>query len=227
MARAPPNWSAARRSACGHGRAADYGLRWCRAAVQPPTLLSEPRWACPTNTPLPYGPDGPIKNHLPRPTAAPSGPQEYDTEYYVEWEQEYAALGGPPFPAPTPYIKQRVSVRLRPDRQSAARCGCDGCHAKPPASPTATDQLYVLSTTWHNRGAPLVIEPVRQLVITAIQQPSGGQLGGIWTASQQALELATQHGVAGSAHRRQPGQHDPGGGNHHGPPPHSRAPQRG
>lgn len=163
-------------------------------AVQPPTLVSEPRWACPTNTPLPYGPDGPIKNQVPRPTAVPSGPEEFDTEYYAEWEQEYGALGGPPFPAPTPYTRSGYQygfgqiVNLRPDVDvtvvTEATPYTDG-----------DNQLYVLSATWQNRGAPLVIEPVRQLVISAIQQPSGGQLGGLWTASTQALALATAHGV--------------------------------
>ena len=138
--------------------------------------------------------DGPIKNQVPRPTAVPSGPEEYDTEYYAEWEQEYAALGGPPFPPPTPYVKSGYQygfgqiVNLRPDVDVTVATEATGVT-------DGADQLYVLSATWHNRGAPLIIEPIRQLVITAIQQPSGGQLGGIWTASQQALELATAHGV--------------------------------
>src|SRR5262245_55034983 len=64
---------------------------------------SPPRWACPSPTPQPWGPAGPIKDRIALPTAVPSGPQEYQNIYFREWEQEYAALGGPPFPSPTPY----------------------------------------------------------------------------------------------------------------------------
>lgn len=79
------------------------------------SLRRGPAWACISPTPKPYGPTGPKRSpdcccNKDCDTDPVTGETDChctdDTCYtcrFYEWEQEYAALGGPPFPSPTPF----------------------------------------------------------------------------------------------------------------------------
>ncbi|HEU4328687.1 MAG TPA: NlpC/P60 family protein [Roseiflexaceae bacterium] len=144
-----------------------------------------PRWACPTPTPLPFGPDGPIKSS----TVISDGTQLItDTVFYERWEQEYGQLGGPPFPAPTPYTRTGTSFGLG----QLVNLGADlDLQVDAQAGPVQADgqQLYVLRSAWTNRGAPVPLQPVRQLVLSAVQQGAAVRTGA-WQASDISLRAA-------------------------------------
>lgn len=159
----------------------------------PPLVNYEPRHACPTNTPLPFGEAGPVKEIIryPRPTATPSGPIRYDEEvvYYEKWEREYGHLGGPPFPAPTPYTKSGFRyyigqlINLGPDLDLQL-------DVEPTGIMSDSSRLYLVKTQWTNRGTPIVMQPARQLVISSVRTSEGRKLGGVWAWSPSAARLA-------------------------------------
>lgn len=170
----------------------------CGGVGQPQTLTTAetPSWACPSPTPMPYGPDGPVKevHREPKPTAVPSGPVTYEeTEvYFEEWEQEYSALGGPPFPSPTPYalvgttftLGQRV--RIPPLYvEVTARSGTlqpDG------------RMLYFVAITWTNPlGSEVLIDYASQVKITAITTSEGRTVtGNEWSPDSESLLLTQE-----------------------------------
>jgi cell wall-associated NlpC family hydrolase len=157
-----------------------------------------PRWACPSPTPKPWGPDGPVKEIIrhPRPTTPPSSPIEYDEEpiYYAEWEQEYPNQG-PPFPSPTPYAMVGTSyvfgqrVEIWPLHV--------GLTARPGPLLSRTDgsdaqQLYVVDIAWVNHTAqPIPLRYDASVALRSITAPGGAvQTGAGWSMSARAVEAA-------------------------------------
>jgi cell wall-associated NlpC family hydrolase len=137
-----------------------------------------PRWACPSPTPLPWGASGPVKERIAQPTAVPSGPQEYENVYYAEWEREYAALGGPPFPSPTPYsvvglnyvLGQRVEVAPLHVLVTAH----SGAVITLPGVAPNTQQLDYVDITWYNHSAEAIpIAYAERVRVRAVTAPNG------------------------------------------------------
>lgn len=160
------------------------------------TASRAPRWACPSPTPLPFGPSGPIKAQIALPTAVPSEPQEYQNVYFAEWEQEYGALGGPPFPSPTPYsitgldytLGQRVEVWPL-HVQVAARSGA--VVTLPTVAPN-TQQLYMVDITWYNHSAePIPISYAERVRVRSVTAPDGAIVtDSNWGLNHESLTLA-------------------------------------
>src|SRR5262245_10305260 len=151
-----------------------------------------PRWACPSPTPRPWGPVGPIKDRILLPTAVPSGPQEYENVYYAEWEQEYPTLGGPPFPSPTPYgltglnytLGQRVEVWPLHVTVSAH----NGPIVSLPGVAPNTQQLDYVDITWYNHAAEAIpINYAERVRVRSVTAPNGA----IVTDSRWGLSDAT------------------------------------
>jgi cell wall-associated NlpC family hydrolase len=167
---------------------------------------SSPRWACPSPTPLPYGPSGPVKEHRALPTATPVGPQEYEDTYYAEWEREYGvggtllngspALSGPPFPSPTPYalvgttfvLGQRVEVW--PLHVLVEARG--GPLVEQPGIPISSQRLYFVDITWTNHSAEQIpIDYAERVRLRAVTAPSGAILtDSTWGLSDLSRDLA-------------------------------------
>ena len=163
------------------------------------TTNDTPSWACPSPTPLPYAEQGPVKEWLrgePKPTAVPSGPLRYDDDvpvYYLVWEQEAARDGtsnAPPFPSPTPYVRNGVSfslgqrVRVSPLFVQLA--------ARPGPLLGRGQQLYLVELRWLNPTTQAY--PFRytsQLRLAAVLGPDGRERQGErWLTSYAAQELA-------------------------------------
>lgn len=167
----------------------------CGGVGQPQSLTTAetPSWACPSPTPLPYGPDGPVKEvrRDPRPTAVPSGPVTYEeTEIYFEqWEQEYGALGGPPFPSPTPYALVGTTFTL------GQRVRIPPLYAEVTARSGALQpdgrMLYIVTITWTNPlGAEVRIDYASQVKITAITTADERTItGNEWSPDSESLLL--------------------------------------
>jgi len=155
-------------------------------SMLPGVLNQVPRWACPTPTPLPYGQAGPVKaiDVL----TGEDGQVVTHTVYYDRWEQEYGNLGDPA-PAPTTYARSGTSFKLGQlvNLGDALDLQVDAAAGR--LQPNGR-QLYELRTTWTNRGAPVPLQPVRQVVLGAIQPASGPLRLGPWQASDEALRAA-------------------------------------
>jgi hypothetical protein len=170
------------------------------------TASTGPRWACPSPTPLPYGPSGPVKEHIPLPTATPSGPQEYEDTYYELWEREYGPGGtllngsppfsGPPFPSPTPYgivgtnyvLGQRVEVwplHVLVDARS-------GVLVDRPGIPAGTQRLYYVDITWTNQSAEAIaIDYAERVRVRSVTAPNGAILtDSSWGLSDLSRDVA-------------------------------------
>jgi cell wall-associated NlpC family hydrolase len=156
---------------------------------------SSPRWACPSPTPRPFGPDGPVKAQQPLPTAEPVGPQEYAPVYYEEWEQEYPDQG-PPFPSPTPYALLGTSytfgqrVEIAPLHLTvSARAGAP---VERPGVPSGTQQLYLIQLTWVNpTGAAIPIDYAERVRLRAVTSPRGAVVTDAnWGLSAEALQIS-------------------------------------
>lgn len=127
----------------------------------------------------------------------PSGPQEYADEYYLIWEQEYAAHGGPPFPSPTPYaikgttflLGQRVAVGAVHVTVNATA----GPPADRPGVVPGTQQLYTVALDWLNPTTePIPISYVERVRLRAVRAPSGAIVtGDAWGITADALRLAS------------------------------------
>jgi cell wall-associated NlpC family hydrolase len=149
-----------------------------------------PAWACPSPTPLPYGEAGPVKGYQAGNVDPTTGIPARIPIYYAEWEQEYGALGGPPFSAPTPYILKGTSyvfgqrVRVAPlFVQVSARAG---------AIQTDGRQLDLIDLAWVNPGdRPVSIDYGTQVRLSAVRGLDDGILSGTpWYLSSDALEAA-------------------------------------
>jgi cell wall-associated NlpC family hydrolase len=165
------------------------------------TLSGSARWACPSPVPKPYGADGPVKAYerCNCSTDPISGAEscEQCPIYYEKWEQEYGHLGGPPFPAPTPYGRTGTSFRLG-ERVELRR----GLHALVSAEAGAvisrsgvlsnTQQLYRLTLSWTNAtGSSIAVDYARQLKLSAIIRPEGGiQSDTTWGLTAPAFEAS-------------------------------------
>lgn len=152
---------------------------------QPTTALpvgSQPRWACPSVTPVPTR----IKESRPRPTTTPGVDSGTDDTYYQEWEQEY----GVPIVTPTPYSRTGTSHLL------GQRVEVWPLHVLV----TATDggalvgdkQLHILTVTWVNHDtAPIPMDYSARIKLRAIRQASGSILmSESWGMTGSALTAA-------------------------------------
>ncbi len=159
---------------------------------------SSPRWACPSPLPKPWGTAGPVKamRQVVLGTATPTGNLVTLEQpvYYEEWEQEYAVLGGPPFPSPTPYARmgthymlgQRVEVgplHVLVDARAGQLIADNGMPAA---------QLYLITITWVNRSLEaLPIDYGQHVRLRAITDHTGAVVSdGRWGVSALALLLA-------------------------------------
>ncbi len=163
----------------------------CFGAADVTTIAGNtlPRWACPTPTALP-----PVQVAVGTATN-PSGtpvPVYRDTEPYER--EPYNQIGKQPILRPTPYAKtgtsfflgQIVNVTNQLDVQVTGTAqdvpftqGSDGAR-----------QLFLLKTTWHNRGAALMFDAARQMVLTGIKRPDGRLSVGQWRWDTAAAEAA-------------------------------------
>jgi cell wall-associated NlpC family hydrolase len=150
------------------------------------TTIDTPSWACPSPTPKPYGEAGPVKEEIRR-TDPTTGAVRIEEVFYDQWEQEYSALGGPPFPSPTPYVvvgttfSQGQRVRVPPlFVQLTVR-------SAPALDPT--QQLYLIDLIWQNPlAAPVAIDYAAQLRLRAITTAEGRTLtSDRWGVDNDAL----------------------------------------
>jgi len=160
------------------------------------TVSRQARWACPSPTPLLYGTAGPIKSQQARPTAIPSGPVEYDVTYYEIWEQEYASLGGPPFPSPTPYAIRGTTFLLGQRVEVGAFHVTVDASAGPLADRAGvtpgTQQLYFVRITWLNHTVDRVpINYAERVRLREIRTSSGARVTDArWGMSALSLEVS-------------------------------------
>jgi cell wall-associated NlpC family hydrolase len=151
-----------------------------------------PSWACPSPTPLPFGAAGPVKEVIrrPRPTITPTGPVTYEEEpvYFLEWEQEYGDLGGPPFPSPTPYVLVGTTYTL------GQRVHLSPLYALVTARAGALQpdgrQLYLIDITWDNPlNTPIAFAYPLQVSLRAISTADGRvQTSDAWRVSSESLQ---------------------------------------
>lgn len=156
-----------------------------------------PRWACPSPTPRPWGTSGPVKEVIRHTRPISEGGDWEETIYYEQWEQEYGALGGPPFPSPTPYARtgasytlgQRVevgplhvTVNAEPGPVITSRTGI----------PDGTRQLYFIDLTWVNRATTdIPINYAERVRLRAVKTPGGAVVSdATWAYSKTAREIA-------------------------------------
>src|SRR5687767_13710978 len=124
--------------------------------------------ACTILQPRPYGESGPIKSEYEctyRSYRANPRQEISETcgEYYMEWEQEYGELGGPPFPSPTPYgftgtnfvFGQRIEIAPLHALVTARA----GSAVTLPSGGINELQLYYIQIAWTNpTGADVPIQ---------------------------------------------------------------------
>lgn len=151
-----------------------------------------PSWACPSPTPLAFGAVGPVKEVIrrARPTIIPTGPVTYNEEpvYFMEWEQEYGDLGGPPFPSPTPYVLVGTTYTL------GQRVHLPPLYAQVTARSGALQpdgrQLYLIDITWDNPlNTPVPFAYPLQVALRAISTADGRvQTSDAWRVSNESLQ---------------------------------------
>jgi cell wall-associated NlpC family hydrolase len=139
-------------------------------------VASTPKWACPSPTPKPYGPGGPVKQTeeydcITDPITGVRTCKEREI-YYAEWEQEYGDLGGPPFPSPTPYGIKGTSYPF------GYRVAIGPIFALVDATVGQVlpdgQQLTLVHLQWYNPTAEAIPYRVNDLVrVRAITDPSG------------------------------------------------------
>ena len=156
-----------------------------------------PSWACPSPTPRPWGPSGPMKGSedIIDPT---TGVITTTNIYYQEWEQEYPTPGLSVYPSPTPYaivgtdytFGQRVAIGAT-HVILTARAGAAVTEAQFPPDM----QLYYLDLTWRNSSPqPVAVDYRTQVRLRAVIRPDGRALtdrGWPTTADAQRLSGIT------------------------------------
>jgi len=164
----------------------------CGAAA---TTARAPRWACPSPVPQPYGPDGPIKEIIRHTRPITDGGDWDETVYYAIWEQEYGALGGPPFASPTPYammgtnytLGQRVELwplHVLVEARSGPVIDAPGIAPN-------SQQLYLIAITWVNRALDPIAMDYRRVQLRAMTDQNGAMVSdGNWGVSSRAMQLA-------------------------------------
>ncbi len=161
----------------------------CTAGVP---VTRSPRWACPSPTPLPWGAAGPIKEIIRHTRPITEGGDWDEPIYYVEWEQEYAAAGGPPFPSPTPYALVGTSYVF------GQRVEIWPLHAQVTAHAGAvvgeSQQLYRIVIAWVNHTSDSIpVDYASQIRLRAITTPDGTLISdahwGVTAAAFVAAEI--------------------------------------
>jgi cell wall-associated NlpC family hydrolase len=159
----------------------------CTAGI---AVSTGPRWACPSPTPLPWGTSGPVKETIRHTRPISEGGDYEEYVYFAEWEQEYADVGGPPFPSPTPYALVGSSYVF------GQRVAIGPLHALVTAEAgallNAQQQLYRIAISWVNQAsAPLAIDYQQQLRLRAVTTPGGALLSDRrWGVTAAALAAA-------------------------------------
>ncbi|MEI8166195.1 MAG: NlpC/P60 family protein [Chloroflexales bacterium] len=110
--------------------------------------------------------------------------------YYVEWEQEYAPLGGPPFPSPTPYVVEDTVFALGQRVRVAPLFVLVTARAS--AITTDSRQIHRITLIWQNPTlAPMPISYSAQVLLRTVRTPAGVELTGEdWRVSAEALRQA-------------------------------------
>jgi hypothetical protein len=156
-----------------------------------------PRWACPSPTPKPWGPAGPVKEVIRHTRPISEGGDWEETIYWEQWEQEYPNAGGPPFPSPTPYARVGASYTL------GQRVEIGPLHVTVSASagpvitgrtgiPDGTRQLFFIELVWINRATVAIpINYTERVRLRAVRTPSGAVVSdSTWAYSRTAHEIA-------------------------------------
>ncbi len=154
-------------------------------ACAPATALpstGEPRWACPSVTPVPTR----VKESRPLPTTTPGVDPGTEDTYFEPWEQEY----GRPIMTPTPYARTSTTHLL------GQRVEVWPVHALVTARYGAMvggKQLHIVRITWINHGAePLPMDYVTRVRIRGVRSPNGQMVltdAGMTTEARQAAGL--------------------------------------
>jgi cell wall-associated NlpC family hydrolase len=157
----------------------------------------EPRWACPSPTPKPWGATGPVKEIIHHTRPITEGGDWDETIYYEQWEQEYGQLGGPPFPSPTPYARTGASYTLGQRVEVGPMHVVVSAASGPvvsgrPGIPDGTRQLFFIDLQWHNRATVAIpINYADRVRLRAVKTPSGAVVSdSTWGYSQAAREIA-------------------------------------
>jgi cell wall-associated NlpC family hydrolase len=156
-----------------------------------------PRWACPSPTPKPWSETGPVKEVIRHTRPISEGGDWEETIYWEQWEQEYPAASGPPFPSPTPYARVGASYTLGQRVEVGPLHVIVDAEAGPvvtgrPGIPDGTRQLFFIELTWVNRSAvSIAINYTERVRLRAVKTPSGAIVSdSTWAYSRTAQELA-------------------------------------
>ena len=156
-----------------------------------------PRWACPSPTPKSWGTAGPVKEVIRHTRPISEGGDWEETIYYDEWEQEYPAAGGPPFPSPTPYARVGANYTLGQRVEVGPLHVTVAAASGPIVSgrigiPDGTRQLYFIDLTWTNRATVAIpINYTDRVRLRAVKTPGGAVISdSTWAYSRTAHELA-------------------------------------
>jgi cell wall-associated NlpC family hydrolase len=145
--------------------------------------------------PRPYGPDGPVKEVIHHTRPITEGGDWDELLYYEIWEQEYGALGGPPFPSPTPYalvgtnytFGQRVEVwplHVTVDARPSTIVESEGIA-------DASQQLYLVDIAWHNPTSSALPIDYSRVQLRGVIDPRGALISdGRWGITARALQIA-------------------------------------
>ncbi|HEU4327417.1 MAG TPA: NlpC/P60 family protein [Roseiflexaceae bacterium] len=164
----------------------------CAGSGQLPTAM-QPRWACPSSTPLPWGEAGPVKAYLEGAPDPTTGIPARTPIYWQQWEQEYPTPGLAVYPSPTPYGYSGTTFALgqRVELVSGLHVQVDAAGGEAAQLPGAPQQVYRLVLTWHNAtGAPLPVDYAQQLTLGAVVETGGAERADGWRTTTAARDLA-------------------------------------
>lgn len=167
----------------------------CFGSAEVSTIVGNgmPRWACPTPTALPpiqveAGTELNVQG-TPVPTYRDTKPYE---------REPYNQIGKEPILLPTPYTKQGTSFFLGQIINLGSQLDVQitgESRGAPVMQGDVELQLYLLKTTWHNRGEAVPFDPARQMVLTGIRRQDGRLSAGQWrwdNAAAKAAQIAAE-----------------------------------
>jgi len=184
------------------------------------TMASQlPSWACPTDTPMPYEDAGPLRDpgcccDESCDTDPVTGEEDctcisqdgcYECRYYI-WEQEDGGrappLGGPPFPGPTEYTREREHyhhmgqiINMPNDVDIVVTVDSTG-NMQVDESTGDEFQLHVVNIEWDSKfEMDFTINPGRQISIQAIETPGSTRIQGPWRFTEESYTLAQDLGI--------------------------------
>lgn len=156
---------------------------------------TQARWACPSPTPRPWGPNAPPKEVIRHTRPISEGGDWEEWISWREWEQEYPTPGLSVYPSPTPYGFTSITFTFKQLVEIAPLHVAVDASAGPRATLNVPDadqlQLYRITLQWSNpTGAPVPIDYSTQLALRAIAQPEGRQRADGWHVTSAALQQA-------------------------------------